>query len=87
MHMQFQAVGMHASMYLFCVSIHPALSSAADHPSKAGPSDLLQVALQRFQDAKESMVMRFKDGKTDITIVVWDFGGQTVCSADDSKGN
>ena len=65
-------------------SVHPLLCIVADHPSK---SDLLQIALERFQDAKESMVMRFKNGKTDITIVVWDFGGQTVRSAHASKGN
>ena len=31
--------------------------------------------------------MRFKDGKTDITIVVWDFGGQIVRSGDDREAN
>ena len=73
-----RALGMHVPTCRF----HEFTATTADLSSK-----LLQVALERFQDAKESMVMRFKDGKTDITIVVWDFGGQTVCSADDSKGN
>ena len=41
----------------------------------------MEIALQRFAEVKNSMVMRFADGKSDITLVIWDFGGQEVCSA------
>ena len=38
----------------------------------------MEIALQRFAEVKNSMVMRFADGKSDITLVIWDFGGQEV---------
>ena len=38
--------------------------------------------LQRLKEAKPDMVKRFRgDGKSDIVLVVWDFGGQKVCDA------
>ena len=46
---------------------------------KSADLELLKIAQQRFKQVKESLVMRFSgDGKSDITIVVWDFGGQKV---------
>ena len=46
---------------------------------KASSSKLLQDAQKRFKEAKLAMVERFSgDGKSDITLVVWDFGGQKV---------
>ena len=54
---------------------------------KSADLKLLKIAQQRFKEVKESIVMRFSgDGKSDITIVVWDFGGQKVrhmCRGDD----
>ena len=50
-----------------------------EHRKKSTLSRLLKVAQQRFQEAKSKLVMRFTgDGKSDITLVVWDFGGQKV---------
>ena len=46
---------------------------------KSADLELLKIAQQRFKQVKESLVMRFSgDGKSDITLVVWDFGGQKV---------
>ena len=42
-------------------------------------SQLMQIASLRFKEAKASMVMRFSgDNQSDMTLVVWDFGGQKV---------
>ena len=53
-----------------------------DEFPKAPSSKLLEDAQKRFKQAKLSMVKRFGgDGKSDITLVVWDFGGQKVRGA------
>ena len=47
--------------------------------TKSTPSKLLKIAQQRFKQYQRSIVIRFSgDGKSDITVVVWDFGGQKV---------
>ena len=38
----------------------------------------MAIAQQRFAQVKNSLVMRFADGKSDITLIIWDFGGQDV---------
>ena len=57
---------------------------------KSADLELLKIAQQRFKQVKESLVMRFSgDGNSDITLVVWDFGGQKVRRAhrgDDGEG-
>ena len=46
---------------------------------KTALSQLLKVALRRFREAKTGLVMRFcGGGKQDVTLAVWDFGGQKV---------
>ena len=56
---------------LMCVHI--------DRAREVTQSKLMKVARQRFKKAKTSLVMRFsRDGKSGITLVVWDFGGQKV---------
>ena len=41
----------------------------------------MAIAQQRFAQVKNSLVMRFADGKSDITLIIWDFGGQDVRNA------
>ena len=53
-----------------------------DEFSNATSPKLLEDAQKRFKEAKLDMVKRFSgDGKSDITLVVWDFGGQKVRGA------
>ena len=54
---------------------------------KSADLELLKIAQQRFKQVKESLVMRFSgDGNSDITLVVWDFGGQQVRRAHRGDG-
>ena len=63
--------------FAFCICTDHQAASKAESTQPG----LMEIALQRFAEVKNSMVMRFADGKSDITLVIWDFGGQEVCSA------
>ena len=70
-----------ASMNLFREFVCPCTGHKPASKAESTQSRLMAIALQRFAEVKESMVMRFADGKSDITLVIWDFAGQAVCSA------
>merc|ERR1719174_3107818 len=66
------------------VADHQPASNPASKPESKTESTqpgLLAIAQQRFAQVKNSLVMRFADGKSDITLIIWDFGGQDVFHA------
>ena len=53
--------------------------SAEETAPEPSYSLLMKIASRRFKEAKSNMVMRFSgDNQSDMTLVVWDFGGQKV---------
>ena len=50
----------------------------ANPPKKSILSKLTKLAQQRFKEAKLLIRMFSGDGKSDVTLTVWDFGGQKV---------
>ena len=55
------------------------------HVATSVTSQLLTKAQQRFKEVQQKMVLRFSDGNSEITLVVWDFGGQEVRSTNSNR--
>merc|ERR1719174_1620089 len=59
----------------------PKPASTPESKTESAQPGLMAIAQQRFAQGKNSLVMRFADGKSDITLIIWDFGGQDVFHA------
>ena len=68
-------------MYALSRTLKAFFDDASSIPNDDSLLKLIKLAQQRYKEAKSNIRLFNGDGKSDVTLTVWDFGGQKVSSA------